>query len=238
MLLGNNRLTVWNDIFVRPERRQGESSAEFFERIAATRWQQYLATAERQALLAAHRHSDGPSTVLDVGAGVGRWSQVLQGLGWRSVSTEVDEDALAICQRRIPGATCVRVQENDTTLPGADASFGMIICMGVLHVVSTDWFINEASRLLVPGGVFVGVIGNRRSARGLFKRALRSFRGLRGLDHYSTSYPRWKEALRPRGFDLLREEGLCWMPFSQVSNSPLIASDGRAGAPAWPRPRS
>jgi hypothetical protein len=42
------------------------------------------------------------------------------------------------------------------------------------------------------------------------------------FDYYGTAYYRWKRELRRAGFQMLREEGLCWFPFSRTSNSPLV----------------
>ncbi|CAH2605713.1 conserved protein of unknown function (plasmid) [Rhodovastum atsumiense] len=47
-----------------------------------------------------------------------------------------------------------------------------------------------------------------------------------GFDGYSTCYGtwrRWKTRLRQRGFEILREEGLCWMLFSRESDLPLTS---------------
>jgi len=222
LLLVNKKLREWTGASAKVKRLEGESEAEYFERIAPTRWDRYISGIEQRAIMAAHGYVPSPSVVLDIGAGIGRWSQVLSRLGWKLVCTDVDAKSLAICQRRTPGGTCLLVTPNAQTLPVANGSCGMIICMEVHHVVAATWFVDEVSRVLVPSGLLVGVCGNRRSLRGIFKHAFDRAHGPKKPDHYSTSYPLLKKKLIAKGFELLREEGLCWLPFSRSSNSRLI----------------
>jgi 2-polyprenyl-3-methyl-5-hydroxy-6-metoxy-1,4-benzoquinol methylase len=203
-------------------RRDGESEAEFFERIGSHRWTKYITAIEREAVLAAHGYCGSPCTALDVGAGVGRWSQFVTELGWKLVCTDVSAEALAVCQRRMPEAACIRMQETGESLPGEDGQFGLVMCMEVFHVASADWFIAETWRVLAPGGVLVGVFANRRSLRGLLKHATYTWWRSHYFDLYSRSYPEWKTAIERKGFQVLREKGMCWLPFSRASNSPLI----------------
>ena len=218
---------------VRPTRAQGETEADFFERIGSNAWSRYLDQAERRAVKRAHHYAQEPMRVLDIGAGNGRWSTMLHELGWQPVCADVDERSLAACRERLPQATCLLMRETDRQFALPDQSCGMLVCIEVLHVISTEWFIQEAARLLAPGGVLVGVFGNRRSARGAYRHLHYRISGSRGLDYYSCSYPRWKRALEVAGFELLEEEGLGWFPFSRGSDSrlirPLVALERRLG---------
>ncbi len=84
----------------------------------------------------------------------------------------------------------------------------------------TDWFMNEALRVLRKDGVIVGVFWNRISWRGLLHNALAPIRGKDTF--YAVSYPAWKTKMRRSGFNLVDEVGMCWFPFRRKSNSPLI----------------
>lgn len=206
----------------RPMPAQGETEADFFDRIGSYAWSRYLDKVERRAVSRAHRYADSPTRVLDVGAGNGRWSIMLHELGWQPVCADVDERSLAACRERLPEATFLHMRATDQRFPVPDESCGMMVCIEVLHVISSEWFVQESARLLVPGGVLVGVFGNRRSARGLYRHVRYVLSGSRGLDYYPSSYPRWKQVLRAEGFEILEEEGFGWFPFSRGSDSRLI----------------
>jgi SAM-dependent methyltransferase len=209
------------------------SDVEQYDRIAETRWGRYLTAIEKQAILTAHRHAAAPSVVLDVGAAGGRWSQLLSELGWRAICTDVNQRSLAICQHHLPDATCILVGQDDETLPAEDCSVGMILCIGVFAVMPSAWFLKEAARVLRPGGLLVGEFNNKCSVRGGLKHALHRARRSAGFDYYSTCYKSWKAGLRSKGFGIIQEEGMCWMPFSRSSDSwlidPLVAMERKMG---------
>jgi ubiquinone/menaquinone biosynthesis C-methylase UbiE len=198
------------------------SDVEYYEQLASTRWGRYISDAEKKAILTAHRRAAAPSVVLDVGASGGRWSQLLSSLGWRAICTDVNERSLAVCQGRLPKATCVLVDEDDETLPCEDGSVDLILCMQVFAVMPASWFLEEANRVLGPSGLLVGEFNNKCSLRGLVKHTLYRLREPGGIDYYSTCYRGWKSHLRSKGFELIHEVGICWMPFSISSNSRLI----------------
>ena len=58
--------------------------------------------------------------------------------------------------------------------------------------------------------------------RGTLKHAVHRMKGSLGLDYYGTCYGPWKIRLRSKGFEMVREEGMAWMPFSRSSDSPLV----------------
>jgi hypothetical protein len=39
---------------------------------------------------------------------------------------------------------------------------------------------------------------------------------------YKVPYGKWKDRLSTIGFEIVHEEGMCWLPFSRESNSLLI----------------
>src|SRR5947209_16657960 len=72
-----------------------------------SRYIQYTDAATREMLLRAHALSRTPSLALDVGCEGGRWSAVLADHGWSLICTDINEQSLAFCQRRLPQARCL-----------------------------------------------------------------------------------------------------------------------------------
>lgn len=151
-----------------------------------------------------------------MGCEAGRFSLILAERGWSMICADIDEQALELCQQRIPEARCVLLAEDNRELPCSDASLGMLLCIEC-PVMPAEWFAREATRTLRTGGVLVGVFHNRLSWRG----ALASIRGYQD-GWYSNSYPSWRRAMRARGFNIVREAGWRWPPFCHTSNSPLL----------------
>jgi len=100
---------------------------------------------------------------------------------------------------------------------------GMLVCIEVPQVMpNSDWFVDEALRVLRPGGLLVSTFFNLFSYRGFLAHATASLRG--EYDYYRFAYPAWRRMLRERGFTFQHEEGFCWFPFRRASNSSLIPS--------------
>jgi SAM-dependent methyltransferase len=193
---------------------------EFWETAAETRWGKYLTGVERDVILRAQQLCGAPAVALEIGASGRRWSELLAEQGWEVICTDVNPRSLKRCSERVPRATCIRADPRDTTLPCATESIDLLLCIEVFEVIPNAWFISEASRTLKPNGITVGVFNNRLSWRGYIHHLLSVARNR--FDCYSTAYYRWRRELRRAGFQMLREEGLCWFPFSRTSNSPLV----------------
>ncbi|MEJ5277269.1 MAG: methyltransferase domain-containing protein [Thermogemmata sp.] len=163
---------------------------------------------------------DQPGTFLEVGCEGGRWSVLLSQRGWRAVCTDINKESLRVCQERLPEARCVLVKEKDTTLPCKSAEVRLVLCIEVIAVLRSDWFICEASRVLESDGVLMGVFLNRHSLRGYLHHLLATVRGQ--FDWYERSYLDWKRSAREKGFEFLYEEGFCWFPIRRSSNSVLV----------------
>ncbi len=185
-----------------------------------TRWGKYLTAVERDVILDAERSCGTPGLALDVGAASGRWSELLAAQGWGILCTDTNAHSLELVRQSVPQATCVLADPRDTTLPGAADSIGLLLCIEVFQVVSNDWFISEASRLVKPKGHVVGVFNNKLSWRGYIQHHRAIARN--SFDYYSTPYYQWRREFRRAGFRMLREEELCWFPFSRSSDSPLV----------------
>lgn len=42
------------------------------------------------------------------------------------------------------------------------------------------------------------------------------------MRHYTAGDLPWRAKAQKRGFEMLREEGICWMPFGRMSDSKFI----------------
>jgi SAM-dependent methyltransferase len=196
----------------------------FWEGVARTRWGKYLTQLETEALNKSQLLLPDPTVALEIGCEGGRWSNLLTSLGWKMICTDVSEQALKTCKRRIPSARCIRVSAEETRLPAATAEVKLLLCIEVDPVVGCAWFISEASRVLADGGVLVCTILNARSHRAvvhkLFRRLTPEQRRQTGL--YPVNYSDWKRSLQRAGFQVVHERGCCWAPFPRKSNSRLI----------------
>ncbi len=100
--------------------------------------------------------------VLEVGSGGGFNAETLlrRFANWRLTATDYDPEMVELAKRRLARFDDrVRVDQADATaLPFAEASFDVVLSIGVLHHVGAwEKALSEAARVLRPGGVFVAV---------------------------------------------------------------------------------
>ena len=194
----------------------------YWESVARTSWGAYTTEIEERALLKAHQLAGEPSTGLEIGAEGGRWSRRLTDMGWSMICTDINEDSVATCKKRIPTADCIHVSPDDTRIPCESERIGLLLCIEVGPVMQADWFVGEASRVLRDRGLVVGVFWNLWSLRGLFVHVKSLLGASHGLDWYRLPYAPWRRKLLDSGYSILHEEGFCWFPFSRNSNSTLV----------------
>ena len=192
----------------------------YWEPIAERRWGQYITAIEQGAILQGHELAGAPATALEIGAEGGRWAKLLADLGWQMICTDINAGALAVCQQRIPSAKCVLVEQDSTEFPSDDESVRLLLAIEVHELVEQDWFTVEAARVLEPDGLFVGVFQNLHSWRAVIRNLKRDPED--SFKQYTAAYAPWRRHLVRSGFGMVREEGLCWMPFGRMSDSRLI----------------
>ena len=198
-------------------------SVQYWDAIASSRWGRYISAAEAAAIESARTAAPAPRTAVDAGCGGGRWTRLLLDHGWSVTGFDVDPDAIRQCRDRNPEADCLIVDADNERLPVADSSASLVVCIEVLAVVRSAWFLREARRVLVPGGRLVAVVWNRHSLRGLLADSSARIRAKGSHPHYRTPYPNWRAQLRREGFAIAAEQGLCWFPFGRSSESRLIS---------------
>jgi SAM-dependent methyltransferase len=200
-----------------------DSTDTFWEKAAGTRWGRYLSNAESAALTDAVADVV-PGIALDIGCDGGRWSQSLAERGWSNICLDVRPDAVERCRKRLPHASCLLADADDSSLPVADRSVHLVVAYEVAPVTQAPWFPPEAARVLDSGGLLVCTLYNRTSARGLTYRLLTQVdTRRREINPYGDrSYSRIRADLRAHGFELLELQGLGWAPFPRLSDSWLV----------------
>lgn len=100
---------------------------------------------------------DGTLDVLDLGAGTGKLSAVVAGLGHRVTSVEPDPLMLAELRSYIPSVTTHQAGAEEIPLP--DASVDAVVVGQALHWFDQSRALPEIVRVLRPGGV-LGALWN------------------------------------------------------------------------------
>jgi ubiquinone/menaquinone biosynthesis C-methylase UbiE len=94
--------------------------------------------------------------ILDLGAGAGWCSALLQRLNRRTVAVDIAHEMLAVSRER-PGAKPIAAVAGDLEhLPFADGSFDKAVCLSAIHhVPDMPAALREIARVLTPTGVAV-----------------------------------------------------------------------------------
>jgi ubiquinone/menaquinone biosynthesis C-methylase UbiE len=99
-------------------------------------------------------------SVLELGPGPGRTTEVLCGLVPRLTAVEIDQSLAASLATRLTPAGVQVVQGDATALPYDDGSFSAVLSFTMLHhlpsAADQDRLLREAARVLRPGGVLAG----------------------------------------------------------------------------------
>jgi SAM-dependent methyltransferase len=105
---------------------------------------------------------DQPRTVLELGAGTGKLTRVLTGLGHDVHATDPDPAMLRTLQRAVPGVRTAEASAED--VPLADGSVDAVVAAQAFHWFDLDRTLPEVARVLRPGGR-LGVVWNYRNEK-------------------------------------------------------------------------
>jgi SAM-dependent methyltransferase len=123
---------------------------------------QALADAELGLVTSAFGAGEGRS-LLDVGAGTGRFTTRLAHAGWRVTAFDAAPEMLAVIRDRMPAVATVEGRLGEP-LPFADAHFDGVVAMRVVkYVLDTEAALAELARVVAPGGTVVFDLCNGRS---------------------------------------------------------------------------
>jgi SAM-dependent methyltransferase len=108
--------------------------------------------------------------VLDLGAGTGKLTALLAGLGADVTAVEPDAAMLAELRRQVPS---VRARQGPAeAIPLPDASVDVVLCGQSMHWFNLSLAVPEIARVLVPGGV-LGAMWNSDDDRVAWVAGLR-----------------------------------------------------------------
>ena len=96
-----------------------------------------------------------PVRVADVGAGTGKLTTMLAGLGAEVTAVEPDPQMLAELRRAMPAVRSVPGSAEEIPLP--DASLDAVLAAQAMHWFDMDRALPEIARVLRPGGVLAGL---------------------------------------------------------------------------------
>jgi ubiquinone/menaquinone biosynthesis C-methylase UbiE len=96
-----------------------------------------------------------PARVADVGAGTGKLTATLVGLGAEVTAVEPDPQMLAELRRTMPEVSSVPGSAEEIPLP--DASLDAVLAGQAMHWFDMDRALPEIARVLRPGGVLAGL---------------------------------------------------------------------------------
>jgi SAM-dependent methyltransferase len=142
---GTRVVGVDTDEWIRRGSSFGSVAAEYAEHRP-----DYPADAVRWCVAPTEREVAG-LRVLDLGAGTGKLTAVLIGLGADVTAVDPDQDMLTELRRRLPSARAKHGPAEAIPLP--DESVDAVLCGQSMHWFDMSRALPEIARVLVPGGV-------------------------------------------------------------------------------------
>jgi SAM-dependent methyltransferase len=169
--------------------------------------QEKIRLAKGAALLsAALAHCPAPVEVLDIGCGSGPMHEFLPADRFRITGLEMEPESAASARRNYARVVC---QDLLKPWPFDNASFDGVIAAAILeHVVDYDPLLDEAARVIKPGGCFIVEVPNLGYWKEVRKLLLRHQpHWLKQRDHvhgWTLNY--LQDILRAHGFDPVMAE--------------------------------
>ncbi|GAB3283724.1 class I SAM-dependent methyltransferase [Sinomonas notoginsengisoli] len=189
----------------------------------------------------------GARTAVDLGAGTGKFTELLLGAGLEVTAVDPSGDMLAQLARRMPSVACVEAPAEHTGLP--DSFADVVVAAQAWHWFDTESASREASRLLRPDGR-VGLVWNQLDTGVPWVHRLSRIMHAGDVhkpDYHPPSGPeltgweshevRWEDAVTPEGIIELAksrsyylrasqkrrqkvEDNLAWYLFGHLGHSP------------------
>ncbi|MFH1225474.1 MAG: methyltransferase domain-containing protein [Candidatus Diapherotrites archaeon] len=143
-----------------------EKEREFFDRIAVNeRRFEYFSRHAFEKIFAEFSSFCRPgkdSSIADFGCGSGEFTKKLAEISRNVTAFDISPECIKIAKEEVKGAT-FRVADAENTPFGPD-SFDIVTCISLLHHFSDlTGVLNEAQRVLKPGGKLFAVDSNKRN---------------------------------------------------------------------------
>jgi SAM-dependent methyltransferase len=103
-----------------------------------------------------------PATVLELGAGTGKLTRVLAGLGHDVHATDPDPEMLRQLETALPGVRAMVASAED--IPLGDESVDVVVAAQAFHWFDLDLALPEIARVLRPGGR-IALVWNQRNEK-------------------------------------------------------------------------
>jgi SAM-dependent methyltransferase len=143
------------------------------------------------------------ATVVDLGAGTGKFTPYLVATGARVIAVEPVAQMLARLSAALPGVEAVA--GNASSIPFPDASADAVACAQAFHWFANAEALAEIHRVLKPGGR-LGLVWNARDDRVGWVARIDRIVNRAGEDAPRYRSGAWRAAFPARGFGPLREE--------------------------------
>ncbi|AHG65703.1 class I SAM-dependent methyltransferase [Advenella mimigardefordensis] len=144
---------------------------------------------------------DAHTTVVDLGAGTGKFTRYLQQTGARVIAIEPVASMRDQLSAYAPGATIL--EGSAEALPLADESVDVLVCAQAFHWFATSQALDEIHRVLRPGGR-LGLVWNKRDTQQMWVKQLDNI-----VNAYEGDAPRfhsgkWRDVFPHAGFGPLQ----------------------------------
>lgn len=157
-----------------------------------------------------------PKRVLELGAGTGKFTELLIAAGHHVIATDPSSEMLGVLKVRVPGAEAMVATAESIPVPSR--SIDVVVCAQSFHWFDHDVALAEIARVLRPGGT-IGLVWNERDNGIPWVRKLGAIiehqpnrtdtvEELRACDYFDEvaerEYRFWQHLRRDELFDLVR----------------------------------
>lgn len=142
-------------------------------------------------------------TVIDLGAGTGKFTRELIATGATVIAVEPVEQMLEMLHAELPSVQAL--EGSATCIPVPDSSADAVVCAQSFHWFATTQALDEIHRVLKPGGQ-LGLVWNLRDDREAWVQQLNAI-----VDQVEGKAPRyatgaWRRVFPAKGFGPLQEQ--------------------------------
>lgn len=131
-------------------------------------------------------------TVLELGCGVGYFTEFLAKSGANITANDISPDLLEVARKRVTAENVAFKIENAYDLSYKEQQFDAIIGSSVLHHLDVDKALKECYRVLKPGGFICFTEPNMLNPQIFMERNFKFIRKLAQVSPDETAFMRWK----------------------------------------------